>query len=284
MSKVKPSKSMLKKVLLVPGISQATELVKYYAYIFAVDEIVDMAERGEFGDDIRQAVVSQDDDNLGRILKDSIVSSSLADSKDEWLEELSLEAGPKIAELWNLTKAAGDALAFWIYWPHESEAIRPIYMMLSNPVTKELVQLESNILAKNVYLDLVDAIKPDHIYLDVTELTYSELRAAYQAISFCRRQLGMDRQDLREGAPSTINTEKAIQAAHLVAKGVPRKKAALECGFKIYTKDNPSGSYPLFRKYEKLGAEIEQKLAKLDEFLCEAGQRLKPELSRSSDT
>lgn len=284
MSKVKPSKSMLKKVLLMPGISQATELVEDYAYIFAFDEVIDLAKRGEFGDDIREVVVSQSDDCLNGLLKDSIVSSSLADSKDEWLEELSLEAGPKIAELWNLTKAAGDALAGWMYWHHESEGTRAIYLLLSNPVTEELVQLEAKLLARNVYLDLTHAIKANHIYLDVTELTYSKLRAAYQAISFCRRQLGMDKQDLREGAPSTINTEKAIQAAHLVAKGVPRKQAARECGFKIYTKDNPSGSYPLFRKYERLGAEIEQKLAKLDEFLCEAGQRLKPELSRSSDT
>jgi hypothetical protein len=282
--KTKPSKNMLKKVLRIPGICQAAVLVKQYAYIFAFYEIKDLAERGELGDEIRRVMASQNDDSLDRILKDRNVSSYFADSKDEWLEDLSLEAGPKIAELWNLTNAAGDALAFWIYLPHESEATRAIRLILSNPVTEELVQLESNLLAKNVLLDLVDAIKPNHIYLDVTELTYSELRAAYQAISFCRRRLGMDRQDLREGAPSTINTEKAIQAAHLVAKGVPRKKAALECGFKIYTKDNPSGSYPLFRKYEKLGTDIEQKLAKLEEFLCEAGKCLKPELSRSSDT
>jgi hypothetical protein len=275
MSKAKPSKGLLNKVLSIPGVSYAAELVESYAYIYGINEVITSAERGEFGDGIRQAVVSQNDDNLDRILKDSIVSSSFADSKDEWLEELSLEAGPKIAELWNLTKAAGDALAFWIYLHHESEVTRPIYLLLQNSVTEELVKLEAELLARNVYLDLADATKDNHIYLDVTELTNSELRAAYHAIRFCRRQLGMDKQDLREGAPSTINTEKAIQAAHLVAKGVPRKKAALECGFKIYTKDNPSGSYPLFRKYEKLGAEIEQKLAKLEEFLCEAGQRLK---------
>jgi hypothetical protein len=283
MSKAKPSKSMLKKVLQVPGIYQAADLVKQYAYIFAFDEIIDLAERGEFGADIRRVMVSKDD-SLDRILKDSFVSSYFADSKDEWLEDLSLEAGPKIAELWNLTNAASDAISFWVYLPYESEATRPIYLMLSNPVTEELVHLESRLRAKNVYLGLVDAIKPNHIYLDVTELTHSELRAAYQAISFCRRQLGMDKQDLREGAPSTINIEKAILAADLVAKGVPRKKAARECGFKIYTKDNPSGSYPLFRKYERLGKEIEQRLAKLEEFLCEAGNRLKPELSRSSET
>jgi hypothetical protein len=283
-SKAKLSKSILKKVLPIPGISHATKLVEYYAYIFAFDEIVNLAERGEFGDDFRELVVSQSNDHLDRILKDSAVSASLSDSKDEWLSELSLEAGPKIAELWNLTEAAGDALAWWIYWHHESGSTRPIYLMLSDSVTEELVQLETKLLERNVYLNLADAIKANHIYLDVTELTYSELRAAYQAITFCRKQLGMDRQDLREGAPSTMNTEKAIQAAHLVAEGVPRKKAARECGFKIYTKDNPSGSYPLFRKYERLGADIERKLSMLDEFLCEAGQRLKPELDHSSDT
>ena len=284
MSKAKLSKSVLKKVLPIPGISYAIELVEYYAYIFAFDEIMNLAKRGEFGDDFREALVSQSDDCLDRLMKDALVSTFLSDSEDEWLNELALEAGPKIAELWNLTEAAGDALAGWMYWYHESEATRPIYLMMSNSVTEELVQLEAKLLARNIYLHLADAVKANHVYLDVTELTYSELRAAYQAITFCRRQLGMDRQDLREGAPSSINTEKAIQAAHLVAKGVPRKKAARECGFKIYTKDNPSGSYPLFRKYERLGTEIELKLAKLDEFLCEAGQRLKPELDHSSDT
>ena len=283
-SKTKPSKSVLKKVLSIPGISHATELVEYYAYIFAFDEVMDLAERGEFGDDIREVVVSQSDDCLNGLLKDGLVSISLSDSKDEWLSELSLEAGPKIAELWNLTEAAGDALAWWMYWHHESKGTRPIYLLLSNSITEELVHLETKLLERNVYLDLADGIKANHIYLDATELSYSELRAAYHSISFCRRQLGMDKQDLREGAPSTINIEKAIQAAHIVAKGVPRKKAARECGFKIYTKDNPSGSYPLFRKYEKLGVEMEQKLASLDEFLCEIAQRLKPELRHSSDT
>jgi hypothetical protein len=275
MLKNKPSKSMLKKVLQVPGISQAIELVEQYSYIFAFIEIMDLAESGEFGDDIRRVVVSQNDDSFNRILQDSVVSSYFADSKDECLEDLSLEAGSKIAELWNLTKAAGDALAFWIFLPYESEATRPIYLILSKPVTEEFVRLRSRLLAENVYLDLTGAMKTNRIYLDVTELTHSELRAAYKAISFCRSKLGMDKQDLREGAPSTIDSEKAILAAQLVAKGVTRKKAARECGFKIYTKDNPSGSYPLFRKYEKLGKEIEEKLAKLEEFLCEAGLSLK---------
>jgi hypothetical protein len=284
MSKAKPSKSMLKKVLQIPGIYQAADLVRQYAYLFAFNEIIDLAERGEFGDDIRRVVVSQNDDSVDRILKDSNVRSHFADSKDEWLEDLSLEAGPKIAELWNLTNAAGDALAFWIYWPHESETTRPICLILSNPITEDIVKLESSLFAKNVYIKLVDAVKSNHIYLDVTELTYSELRAAYKAVIFCRRQLGMDRQDLREGAPSTIDIKKAIRVANLVAKGMPRKQAARECGFKIYTRDNPSGSYPLFRKYEKLGKDIEQKLDSLEEFLCEAGQRLQPELSHSSET
>jgi hypothetical protein len=282
--KAKPSKSVLKKVLMIPGISHATELVEYYACIFAIDEVMDLAERGEFGDDFREVMARQSDDCLDRLMKDGLVSMSLSDSEDEWLSELSLEAGPKIAELWNLTEAAGDALAWWMYLHHESEATRPLYLLLSNAVTEEIMQLGSKLLGRNVYLDLADGIKANHIYLDATDLSYSELRAAYQAISFCRRQLGMDKQDLREGAPSTINIEKAIQAAHLVAKGVPRKKAARECGFKIYTSDNPSGSYPLFRKYERLGVEIEQKLASLDAFLREVAQRLKPELRHSSDT
>jgi hypothetical protein len=38
------------------------------------------------------------------------------DLSDELLESIAVEAGPKIAELWNLSERAGDRIAEIIYW------------------------------------------------------------------------------------------------------------------------------------------------------------------------
>jgi hypothetical protein len=109
-------------------------------------------------------------------------------------------------------------------------------------------------------------MKNGHIYLDVTYLSYRALRFAYPALLCCREKLGLQTQDLREGAPRSIDGQMALKCVRTLRnKGA--KEAARELGFRIYTSDNPSGSYPLFRKYLKRGHTIERRLAALDEFL-----------------
>jgi len=107
----------------------------------------------------------------------------------------------------------------------------------------------------------------NHIYLDVTYLPYDVLHMAYRSISSLRKSFGRPKEDLREGAPETFDTTKALKCVELVNAGKSSKETARELGFHIYTVDNPSGNYPLFRKYLKKGREIRKKLNALESFL-----------------
>ena len=82
-----------------------------------------------------------------------------------------------------------------------------------------------------------------------------------------RKSLGVQKEDLREGAPETFDTTKALKCTELADSGKSNKTIARELNFSIYTRDNPSGNYPLFRKYLKKGLEIREKLSALENFL-----------------
>jgi len=108
-----------------------------------------------------------------------------------------------------------------------------------------------------------------HIYLDVTEIDYRTFSRAYSAIRLLRDALGISSANIRRGAPESVDEMKAMIAGMLDLAGMPKKENAESLGFKIYTEENPSGSYPLARKYIKKGREIAIKCFKLETYLKE---------------
>jgi len=212
------------------------------------------------------------------ILDDSTVDYDLS---DKLLESLAWKAGPKIAELWNLSETAGDRLAEVIYWgqyirfgekiPYgEDDYFRSLVIVanMKNPkAIRKLSREEYESISKNTTIVSHKGMLHNHIYLDVTYLPYDSLHMAYRSAIFCRQWLGLQKKDLREGAPETFNTAKAIRCAELADTGKSNKEIARELGFPIYTIDNPSGNYPLYRKYLKRGREIREKLSALGNFL-----------------
>lgn len=263
------------KLLSFPGITQAIALVKEHAHFLAVEETMDVAAGGELGDELRELADYNLPDAIDRVLDDEVALFFMADIEDAFLEDLALKAGPKIAELWELSEPAGERLSEFIYWggtlgTDATESYWLPYVLVVNTRKREAVDtlqtMHTEFLRCRAVVVLPEGMKDGHIYLDVTYLPYRALSFAYRALLYCREKLGMQRQDLREGALPSVDGEMALKCVELRrSKGA--KEAARELGFHIYTSDNPSGSYPLFRKYLKRGRLIEHRLTILDEFL-----------------
>jgi hypothetical protein len=122
--------------------------------------------------------------------------------------------------------------------------------------------------SKAILSDL-SKVKRGHIYLDVTEMEYKAFCRAYKSVKLCRRELGMNKRDMRRGAPEYIDERRALLAGRAAQRGLRRKEIAGLLGFKIYDEDNPSGSFPLLHKYIKLGRDLADKLDRLEEYLQE---------------
>jgi hypothetical protein len=263
------------KLLSFPGITQAIALVKEHAYFLAVEETMDAAAGGELGDELRKLADYNLLDAIDRVSEDEAALSFMADTEDAILEDLALEAGPKIAELWELSEPAGERLSEFMYWggilgTHATEPYWLPYVLVVNARKPEAVDTlqatHTEFLRRHAVVVSPEGMKDGHVYLDVTYLPYRALPFAYGALLYCREKLGIQKQDLREGALPSTDGEMALKCVELErSKGA--KEAARELGFRIYTSDNPSGSYPLFRKYLKTGRLIERRLAILDEFL-----------------
>jgi hypothetical protein len=112
-------------------------------------------------------------------------------------------------------------------------------------------------------------VERGHIYLDVTDIAYERFHKSYKVIRSLRDILGIQKRDIRRGAPQSINDERALVVASLDRDGVGRKAIANHLGFKIYSRDNPSGSYPLVHKYVKVGKGLLRKLNELEDYLKE---------------
>jgi hypothetical protein len=263
------------KLLSFPGITQAISLVKGHAHCLAVEETMDAAARGELGEKLREMVDSDSLDAIDRVSEDEVASSFMAQTEDEILEDLATEAGPKIAELWDLSEPAGERLSDFTYWgsivdAHGTAPYWLPYVLVVKTRKREAVDTlratHTEFLRRHAVVTSPEGIKDGHVYLDVTYLPYRALPLAYGALLYCREQLGIEKKDLREGARPSMDGEMALKCAELEReKGA--KKAAIELGFRIYRDDNPSGSYPLFRKYLNEGRRIERLLGILDEFL-----------------
>ena len=275
--------SGIDKLLSFPGIKEAITLVKEHALFLATDEALDAAIKGELGDDLRQLLNEESYEALDKFFQNELVESFTADTEDEILEGLAIKAGPKIAELWELSEPAGERLSEFMYWG-ENPSIYiaqpywlPFVLVVNAKNPEALCTLRkkyTEFLRKNAMVVAPEGMKDGHIYLDVTYLPYQALMLAYKAVLFCRKQLEIQRRDLREGALPSADAEKALKCVELQrSKG--SKEAAKKLGFRIYASDNPSGSYPSFRKYLKLGRLIERKLDMLDVFLSNLEDNLK---------
>lgn len=129
-------------------------------------------------------------------------------------------------------------------------------------VNSELQRSETRVITEN-------QTRKEHLYLDVTGLSYKDLRNAYQAITKCRKVLDLELKDVRRGAPESMDFTRALLAAVSEERGFGRKEVAEMLEFRIYTEDIPSGTYPLFQKYLKVGRSILRRLSKLEEYIHE---------------
>jgi hypothetical protein len=130
-------------------------------------------------------------------------------------------------------------------------------------------QIREELDKKGAALLPLNMVENRHIYLDVTDVEYTKLRRAYKAIRLLRSRLGINKRDMKTGAPESINEDAALLAAFADRHGVRRKKIAEFLRFKIYCGDNPSGSYPLAQKYIKRGRELIDQMGKLEAYLQE---------------
>jgi hypothetical protein len=235
------------------------------------------------GNDLRRLLEDESAEAIDKFFRDYAVDSFIADSTDEWLEILAIEAGPKIAELWELSEPAGERLADLMCWGISSPLIDRSYLLpfvlvvntkKRNAARNLREKSQELLLSTNVVVGLPKVMEDGHICLDVTYLPQRALNLAYKGVVLCRQYLGIKKEDLREGAPAAIETGKALEAAHLRNVGTPSKEIAEELGCRIYRKDNPSGTYPLLRKYLKQGRVILQRVDALDEFLNSVAESL----------
>lgn len=275
--KSKPTKNLTDKLLSIPGIRHAIKLVRDYAWLCAIDETLDRIESGELGNNYRQRLQETRAEDMDKFFEDGFVNGYRGDSIDEWLEWFALEAGPEIAELWGLSEGAGDKLAEVIYWgqslPFAKQSYFLPFVLMTDAKDPQVVRMLGEkyleFRQKHAIVISPKGMQQGHIKIDVTYLPYRSLHEVYEAILLCRQYLRIQSKDLQEGAPASIDTKKALQCTRLADMRMPSKKIARELGFTIYSRDNPSGSYPLFRKYLKRGREIQQKLDTLSTFLAE---------------
>lgn len=108
-----------------------------------------------------------------------------------------------------------------------------------------------------------------HIYLDVTEIGYRTFSRAYSAIRLLRDALGISNTNIRRGAPESIDEMKAMMAGLADKSGMSKKEIAELLGFRKYIRDNPSGSYPLARKYTQKGRVLVDRCDELQRYLKE---------------
>ena len=271
------------KLSSFPGITEAIALVKGHAHYLAVEETMDAAAEGELGNELRELAGHDSLEAIDGVLEDEVALSFMEETEDAILDDLALEAGPKIAELWELSEPAGERLSEFIYWGETLGTYiadpywLPSVLVVNTRKPEAVATLHAKyteFLRRNVVVVPPEDMKDGHVYLDVTYLPYKALSLAYGAVLCCREKLGIQKQDLREGAPPSVDGETALRCTELQrSKG--GKEAARELGFRIYTSDNRSGSYPLFRKYSKMGSLIERRLDMLDAFLFSLEDNLK---------
>lgn len=242
------------KLLAIAGIREAIRLVREHAWTRSCEDVISMpsaGEDGEYREKLMHYIDTGDD-------PDGFARAFFADSIAEWEEDLAPYAAEKIAGLWGLSA---------------SQTLRLSNLMAMHFVSPEALQLiwtgrtTPHAFSNTAVASLAPKTKANRLYLDVTELTNDEIRTACHTIARFRRELGISAPGTKPGRPRGVDTQRALQVASLARAGVPLKKIAVDHGFKVYTTDNPSGSYPLARKYLNLGKKLSELLDLLDDYL-----------------
>jgi len=216
------------------------------------------------------------------------------ETDEEKFYDLKLKIVKKVAELWELSpvmeqyliqrwveekaklKAGVELEDNYFLWGglfsdrqkttgHDLE----LEMLFTGKQVSELYDINSKLEAFEARVMAENEVRKEHLYLDVTGLSYKDLRNAYKAVGECREMLGIELKEVRRGAPESMDFTRALIAARLEERGLSRKEIAEIMEFKIYTQDIPSGTYPLFQKYLKVGREMLRRLNKLEEYINE---------------
>lgn len=229
-------------------------------------------------------------------MKAALLTSRKEDGEldEERFYDLKLRMARKVAELWELSPMMEQYLIqrwveekvkpkvelkgedFDYFGPgHSSDRSKwtgqdlELEILFTGKETHKLSDVNCELEAFEVRVMTENEVRKEHLYLDVTGLSYKDLRHAYKAISKCRELVGLGLRDVRRGAPESMDFTKALIAAHGEEGGLSRKDLAEIMEFKIYREDVPSGTYPLLQKYLKVGRKILRKLNRLEEYIHE---------------
>jgi len=155
------------------------------------------------------------------------------------------------------------------YVPREAEDLKiKILLGEEEDHAHDLKRLRSKLKKTKASLSDSREVKKGHIYLDVTEIDYKTFCGAYKAIQMCRSELGLNKRDMKKGAPQSIDTTRALLAAEAARRGLRREEIAKILEFNIYPAE-VSNTFPLLHKYIKVGKEVADKLDKLEKSLQE---------------
>jgi hypothetical protein len=269
------SKSRLKKILSQPGIQDAIDLTQDYASERAVFEAIEQGARGEFGDELKALCESEEADSTDRFLEQESVDLAISENYEYFLMPLAVEAGPKIADLWELSESAGKLISLAIYderdWEAEVEDVyaRPVLLVSTKDVenNRNFTRCYREIEKQGFIVGASDHIPKGRIFLDVTEITSQRLRFIYKAVKHCRQVLNIKQKDIRAGSPKFLDGEKALEADLLKKQGKSHIEIAKKLGFKIYRNDYDQDAAPQLYKYKKLGKALGERLNTLEKYL-----------------
>jgi hypothetical protein len=187
----------------------------------------------------------------------------------EKYDELRLKIATRVSELWELSPIMEQYLIQrWVEGETKINDLESEILFTGEEIT-ELSKINSKLETFETKMIIRNQIRKGHLYLDVTGLSYKDLRNAYRAIIECRKMVGINLKEIRKGAPESMDFTRALLAARGEERGLSRKKMAKLMGFKIYRRDIPSGTYPLFQKYIKVGRWILHRMNKLEDYIHE---------------
>ena len=228
------------------------------------------------------------------------MSTASRESREEKWKEVARKGIRKASELWGLSDADERLLVKdwienralrcppWEAFPElKQEALRLLrnrvkgkgYKKWNQNVEFIVADEESNIQGlqrirkklskRGAELLPLSMAKKGHIYMDVTEIEYRRFSRAYSTVRLLRDIFGISNTKIRRGAPESIDEFKALLAGEADKLGVSKKEIAEFLGFRKYIRDNPSGSYPLARKYAQKGRVIVDRCDELHRYLKE---------------
>lgn len=251
----------LHKVEKIPGMSNAFGLVSEYSIFGSQDE------SGEYSKEKREEIGRQGVRKIAELWElsesaEKILIKKWVETKRQKIKDRKSYDPMDIRSIFKVT---------YTYVPRDPSEDSEIEILLGNEEenVRDFKKIKKKLSKRKTILSDSSKVKKGNIYLDVTEIDFKTFRRAYKDIKLCRSELGMNKRDMKRGAPESIDERIALLAGRAAQSGLRRKEIAEKMGFKIYDEDNPSGSFPLLHKYIKLGREMADKLDRLEEYLQE---------------